>query len=368
MKNKLLFFLIYQSIFLAWCFKLHRHFFEFTQADKVGLMITSLMPLILFRFNLKQGARLLWIISVLLPISILPLIKYSLHFFSEAWIFLYLFLFSGGCTLLISSQRATFFLGLISVSMVWFLPYSFQKNQTKYYDSLSKTISTRYGEVDIVDWKGDQWIYYNNSLIFSTVDGHMHTETLVHTSVPLIENPSVLLVGDDFGLTKKEVNKYSCNLTHVPYDVEMLKATGEFNDQVIHSEIIHYLESANLFFDVIIVDLPDPEHLAFRFFYQEFFYQKCIERLTQNGILITNAGGYYTDEKYYQVIASILQSKNLKTELLQALIPTLGHRVWIIASSKRINLEALPFNVATTWINPHAIQLMLAKGKETYPF
>ena len=369
MKIRLISFLIYQFIFLLWSSKIHDHFFEFKLMDQASLTVAAFIPLILLKVKPNIKIRFLWIVYVLFPPSLLLLVHLTIQFFSDSWILLHVFIISTGISILLSKNERPIFLGVASLTFVWFLPFSFHPNQLKYYDLLNATIPTRNGETDVVIWKNDQWIYYNNSLLISTIDGHIHSETLVHTSIPLFNKPKVLLIGDEYGFTRKEITKYNCSINHLPYDYELLSKSeiAIMDTTVINDDIFHYLKETSEHFNVIIIDLPDPEHLQFRHFYEDYFYQICFNKLAKNGILITNAGGYYTNEKFYKKIEGILNKQVLHVKILQAFIPTLGHRVWILAGNN-IHLNQLEINVPTKWINLEAIQLMLSGGKKSYPF
>lgn len=370
MRIKLVYFLCYQVAFLFWCFQLHSHFFEFTLADQSSLTITAMLPIFLIRFKRIITVRFVWVLSLILPLCLLPAIRITLPFFSDVWILLYIFLVFTGVSILISKFQPWILLGFLSNLIVWILPFSFHPNQVRYYDFLSKTISTRNGEVDIVNWKNDQWYYYNNSLVISTVDGHIHSETMAHVSLPFYHHPRVLLIGDDFSLTRRQIEKYSCVLTHIPFDGEVYQqmkplASGA---SAMNENIFIFLRDNSQLFDVILIDLPDPEHIVFKPFYQSYFYTLCLRSLKSDGMIVTNAGGYYTSEKYYENIEQIFQRLSLETVTLQGLIPTLGHRAWIMASAREIDLQQLSFDVPTDWFDEDAVQLLLSKGKEFYPF
>ena len=365
MKHKLAYFFLYQTALLFWCFKLHAHYFEFTYADQAALVVAALLPLLLLNFNINLHVKSLWFLLGLLPIVLLPIIQNSLSYFSDAWILIYAVLLIGGSVMLISRPSNLALISIFMALLVWVLPFSFQPNQVKYYDRLTQTISTRNGEVDIVTWKNDQWFYYNNALVISTIDGHIHSETLAHTMLPLLENPRVLLIGDDFGFTKKEIEKYPCHLTHLPFDAELSKEL----ELPLNStqEIFDFLRSSEQEFDVIIIDLPDPEQVVFKHYYEDYFYTSCIQLLSSKGLFITNAGSYYADQKHYQRIEAILQSHKMKTVVLQALVPTLGHRAWVAASRDTLDFDQIPSKVNSVWFNREALQLMLAKGRDVYP-
>jgi len=369
MRIKLGYFLAYQIALLVWCFKLHQHFFEFTPADQIGLAVTALLPLAILRLEVNFSSKVLWAFPVVLPLLLLPTISYLLNYFSDAWIVIYVVLLVCGSFILLSKPNWLALAGIGATIAVWVLPSSFLPNQAKYYDRLSETIRTRNGEIDIVTWKNDQWIYYNNALVISTADGHMHSETLVHTTLPFFNHPSVLLIGDDFGLTKKEISKYANQLVHLPFDKELANDRSSTNHLAdTTSSILEYITSASMLFDVIIVDLPDPQHLAFQHYYEDFFYTQCLARLNSGGMLITNAGAYYGTEKHYQKIESTLARHGMNTQVLQALIPTLGHRAWVLGSRESFDLDELTLDVQTKWLTQDALQLLQAKGKAAYPF
>ncbi len=369
-RNKLIAFFAFQVAFLLWCFKIHSHFFEFTPADQAGLAIAAVVPLLLVQIRLELKTQWPWLPLIVLPLAIQPFVQWTLEFFSDAWIILYIALVLSGILLILMQMRTLALLGVVAPALVWLLPYHFEPNQVRYYDRLAQTIQTRAGEVDIVTWKEDQWIYYNNALVLSTVDGHMHSETLAHTTLPFFKHPRVLLIGDDFGFTQKEVAKYPSDTYHLPLDVELSATKNRKPKEVtlIGTDIMEYLTSDSSSFDVIIVDLPDPGLLPTQHFYQSSFYTLCIKKLQENGLFITNAGSYYTPEKHYRSIASILETEGMQSQILQALIPTLGHRAWVLAGRELPDLKSLQVDVPTMWFNQDAIALLQAKGKESYPF
>lgn len=369
MKIRLLLFFSYQGIFLAWCFKIHEHYFEFTTTDKISLALVALMPLIGLIVRKERKIRGIWVIYLLLPLIMLPLIRYGLPIFYEAWILLYLFPLLTGISILIAADRRPVLLGILLAGVNWLLPYSFNPNQHHYHDLVEETVSTRKGEFDRVIWKKDHWVYYNNTLLISTIDGHMHAEVLVHTSLPLFDHPKVLLIGDEHGLTKKEILKYDCELDYLPYDHEWIQKSEFAEDeiQVINADILKYLRISSRVYEVIIVDLPDPDDLVFKHYYDAYFYETCKDHLSRNGRLITNAGGYYNTSKGHHQIASAMDEIGLHHLTMQALIPTLGHRAWVLACREEIDMNILNIEVPTSWINQEALKLLSSKGKDGYP-
>lgn len=364
--NRLVFFIIYQLNFLVWCFVIHDYFFEFTAADKVGLTITAIVPLAFIKLNLASFRKIAIALLLLIPVAAFPVINYLRMSFSESWLLIYFFIFLTGAGCFAAPSKAFFFTLLPSLC-VWVIPYPFQKNQYRYYDRLLKTIETRKGVVDIVQWKGDQWIYYNESVAISTSDGHMHTETLAHTVIPLFKEPKVLLCGGDHGYISNEIEKYGIEYDHVPYDIEMAKSSlRSRTSKMINEPIIRFLFNTVEKYDVIILDLPDPENIEYQQYYTTGFYQIVFDKLTQHGVMITNSGSAHSNQKLN--IKAALNELDWEVIGLQAEIPTLGHRYWMIAGNIPSEFPNIEIPVETKWINKDAIKMMLSTGKYPYPF
>lgn len=358
-RRRIMVYLAYQAILLIWCFKIHHYCFEFTIPDGIGLAITSLFPLVLIPLSASYRVKYVWTVLFILPFIVFPLINHLRSYYSETWILLHIFLLTAGVILLISNHRLLFS-SLAGGLGVWLMPYGFLEYQHLYYDKLESSLQTRMGRIDKVVWKGDQWIYHNGNLVLSTADGHMYAETMVHPLMPFYKEAEVLLIGGDHGFTLKELDKYSCKTTHVPYDHEWHPSGFE--------SLSIFLTSNNHQYDIIIIDLPDPEQPFFQEYYTSGFYQVMFRMLKKEGSMITNAGSLHSGRKTNETIRNRLKHHNWHLTELQAQIPTLGHRSWIIASKKMIEWEEYKLKATTKWLNEEAMEMMLAKGKEDYPF
>lgn len=374
MRIRLIVFLAYQGLFLAWCFKIHRHFFEFTLPDQIGLLIIAAVPLVLSRIRRFPEFRFAWVLLLTLPLLLFPAVNASIQFLDDAWLPIYLALFLTGFSLLLIGNNRLNFIAIVPILLIWFIPFPFEVNQKLYYDKLSTTFHSRKGELDIVKWKEDEWIYYNKSLIISTADGHIHSETMVHTLMPLFAKPNVLLLGSDHGFLQRELDKYLLEYDHVPYDYQFyheLQNRHETNNNTLSRSldlsIPHFLEDNSGSYDLIIIDLPDPENIEYAQFYSDSFFSLCINNLSPQGMLITNAGNVFLSNNLNNVVLGQIESLGLIPLELQAQVPTLGQRSWIIGSRQPVDLKSLRMTVDTRWIDQEAIDMMLSKGKPSYP-
>jgi len=332
--------------------------YEFTLPDKVGLVIAGLIPLVLYKLEWPKWVNWLAPFLIIAPIIIFPAVNYLRLNFSSMWLLIYGSLALTGCLALIESRIKYF--SILSLIVIWFLPFNFFENQKLYYDRLVSSYITRQGIVDIVSWRGDKWVYYNESLLISTADGHILSEVLAHTTLPNYQNPDVLLLGGDHGFTAKEIEKHEVNITHIPFDNEFAK----MDTPSIHT----FLKENKKQYNAIIIDLPDPDNVSIAQFYSREFYKTIKEILKENGLMITNAGSSHSYEKVNLKIKNEIKGTGLEIQEFETHIPTLGQRSWIIGGYKIPDFNKIEISVSTKWINKEAISMMLSKGEPEYPF
>jgi len=155
----------------------------------------------------------------------------------------------------------------------------------------------------------------------------------------------------------------------------------KFNNDSMHSdklEIINmdgfnYLEDINKFFDVIIVDLPDPKSVELNKLYTKEFYQLALFKLRPNGMIITQAGSPYYATKAFKCIDKTMLAAGFNTLKLHNQVLTLGEWGWILGSKTqeekllKKRLQSIKYDhVKTRWINNEAMYLISSFGKEFY--
>ncbi|MGQ9800823.1 MAG: methyltransferase domain-containing protein [Candidatus Saccharicenans sp.] len=133
-------------------------------------------------------------------------------------------------------------------------------------------------------------------------DEFIYHEALVHPPLLLHPHPrKVLVLGVGEGATIRELAKYDhLKITGVDIDAEMIDFSrkylqewhqGAFNHphfQLVLQDGWDFIQQTEEAFDVIILDLPEPypETSAYRLYSSEF-YQLALEKLTSDGILVT---------------------------------------------------------------------------------
>jgi len=240
----------------------------------------------------------------------------------------------------------------------------------------------------ITQSKSDYWLFINGNQQLSTVDEIMYHEPLVHPLLKLYPNPKdILILGGGDGCAAREALKYDKvkKITLVDLDPKMTKLALEHpvlseinqhaleNDRVtiINQDGYTYLEKEKKYFDIIIIDLPDPKSIELGRLYSYEFYKLCHKVLRPNGLVITQAGSPYFAGRAFKCIDKTMEKAGFSTVPIHNQVITLGEWGWVLGSKSlsktqfKIALINLEFEgIPTKWINHDAMKLMTSFGKD----
>ena len=244
--------------------------------------------------------------------------------------------------------------------------------------------STRKADIQLVKWKEDYWLYYDNQLQYTTVDMHIYQEAYIQPAMQLIDSgANVLMIGGDNGVLESELFKFNAKvaLTILPWDASYYKwirsnerlLFREFDSKkVLFDEVFfEFLESHPSSFDLIVVDLPDPEDLAYIQFYSKEFLKACFRSLKPKGIFVSQSGDVFKNKEKSNKIWRTARRAGFYLLPYYAQIPTIGHWSWFIGSKtlpKDVIQNKLT-NVSpeeTKWWNQDAMNLMMNSGRKTF--
>jgi spermidine synthase len=141
--------------------------------------------------------------------------------------------------------------------------------------------------------------------------------------------------------------------------------------QIINADGYTYIENNSAYFDIIIIDLPDPKSIELGRLYSYEFYKLCFRSLRPNGLIITQAGSPYFASRSFKCIDKTMEEAGFATVPLHNQVITLGEWGWV-AGAKSLNkvqfkaaLQNLDFEgISTKWINNEAMTLMTSFGKD----
>jgi spermidine synthase len=193
---------------------------------------------------------------------------------------------------------------------------------------------------------------------------------------------SILIIGGGDGLAAREVLKYSDvkKLTVIDIDPAITDFARDNmlmrklnNDSfrnpkttVLNADAWKKLEEIQEFFDVIIIDLPDPDNLTLSRLYSKTFYRLIANKLARHGIVVTQATSpLYSHKAFWCIFNTIRsienpyeinlpnasESKTLYPVAYHTYIPSFGEWGFIIASPMPIFWNKLKLSVPTKFLS-----------------
>lgn len=256
--------------------------------------------------------------------------------------------------------------------------------QAKYKDKIVFTTQSKYQKIVITSWNDWNSLYINGNQQLSTFDEYLYHEPMVHTTMGLSNSKKeILILGGGDGCAVREILKYNEveKITLVDLDPTMIEigksnsifvelnrnALNNHKVEIIIKDAFTFLEQSNKVYDVILVDLPDPNNIDLNKLYTKEFYKICYSKLTNDGIFITQSGSpYYATKAFYCINKTLLES-GFKTLPLHNQILTLGEWSWIIGSKKTISINELNNiklkDLKLKWLNKDVLPGLSAFGK-----
>jgi spermidine synthase len=273
----------------------------------------------------------------------------------------------------------------------WFAkPIILFGEQKRYKDQVIFETQSKYQKIVITQWKNEFWLFINGSQQISTLDEVMYHEPLVHPIMKLAQNPqNVLVMGGGDGCAVRDILKHKSvkQITVVDLDPAMtelakthpvlLKANEKSflntKVQIINRDAFKFMTDTKQYYDVMIIDLPDPKTIELNRLYSREFYLLCYQHLRPDGYVITQSGSPYYATKAFICIKNTMEAAGFAVTQMHNQVLTLGEWGWTIGSKQsnekdlKKHLKNLQFNdIKTQWINNEAMQLMTSFGKETF--
>lgn len=285
---------------------------------------------------------------------------------------------------------ATF--GLILFGFTSNREWSVQLQQKLYDEPIIYSETTRYQQLVMTESKtlGEYSLFINGNKQFSSLDEHIYHEMLVHPVMTLVpDHAEVLVVGGGDGLAVRELLKYSDvkNIDLVDIDPGMIRfaqenpvmrklnhdsmldarvtaeaspgVTASRMDRPIYVEneqigpngrpMVDEVATVNIFtvdadlfvgptnvkkYNVIIVDLPDPDSVELSKLYSQEFYLKLNRLLSDTGAIVVQSTSPYHAKEAYLTIDRTIGASGFKTLPYHDNVPSFGDWGWIMATKE----------------------------------
>ena len=295
--------------------------------------------------------------------------------------------------------------------------------QRLYDDNIVVELQTPYQRGIVTKYKDDYRFYINGNLQFSSRDEHIYHEQLVHPVMTLVPDHSrVLILGGGDGLALREVLKYKdvgevllvdldpgltnafannkllANLNgnsfadarvHVKHTSALSEGswktirqeTGDNKKggkedvvtvasvRVRNIDADRFLREITGFWDVIIIDFPDPNSIELAKLYSKDFFVKLRRVLSKNGMFVIQSTSPYYAKEAFLCIKRTIMSSGFASVPYQDHVPSFGNWGWILGASLdeaslQTRLDNLDqFHVETKYLTPRVFQSARVFGK-----
>lgn len=333
--------------------------------DYIGALLGSIaFPLLLLpHLGEIRTSFLVGFINV--SVAILIIYKYKCHIHHYKFIKTLAFVFS-----------VLIFIGFISGDITG------KKIEDRFYrDKVIYRQQTNYQKMVLTKHKDDLRLFLDGNIQFSSLDEYRYHEALVHPAMSLVDKKdNVLILGGGDGLVARELLKYEevGKITLVDLDpavtsfcstnplITSLNNNALTNNKVniVNEDAYKYVENSKDIFDVIIVDLPDPNNESLNKLYTNLFYRLLYNHLSEGGIVTIQSTSPYYANKAYWCIRSTVESEGFYTSGYHLNVPAFGDWGFTIASNKEFSTDDLTLSVKTSYLNEDVIKSMFIFGED----
>ncbi len=273
-------------------------------------------------------------------------------------------------------------IGLLLIAGVLFgeeMAFSFE--QKLYKDPIIHMEDTAYQRIVLTKEQGDTRLYLNGALQFSSSDEYRYHETLVHPAMAKASSTkNVLLLGGGDGLAVREILKYKEveSVTVVDLDPRMTElaqtnfhllqlnkdALSDERVNILNRDAFKYLEQTDEMYDVVIVDLPDPNNESLNKLYTWEFYSLIRNHLNSEGAIMVQATSPVFARSVYWTISETIASTGLHTKNLHIDVPSFGNWGYVLASRTPTSMEQLVIKPPTRYLTQDMLEALTVFGKD----
>ncbi|MFT5683759.1 MAG: spermidine synthase [Myxococcota bacterium] len=239
-----------------------------------------------------------------------------------------------------------------------------------YTDPVLFSATTPYQRIVVTRWRDDVRLYVEGHLQFSSTDEYRYHESLVHPAMASADRRvDVLILGGGDGLAAREVLRYPevkrVDLVDLDPEITTLFTEqpllaglndGSLTDPRVHvhnADALKFLEEAPRRWDVIIMDLPDPNDPALSRLYSVAAFSLARQRLADGGALVSQATSpYYAPEAFWCIATTIEAAfavTGAQVHPYHALVPSFGEWGFVLVApgSPGALSDDIPFRFLT---------------------
>lgn len=230
-----------------------------------------------------------------------------------------------------------------------------------------------YGSI-VVTRTDSQLNFFENGLPwFSTQDIISREETIHYGTVQIGKYKKILLISGGISGTLEEIKKYEPErIDYVELDPKVLdigKKLGLLSEKSYASDGRFFVKHSKKKYDLIIIDLPDPENIQINRFYTVEFFSEAKRILEEDGVvsLSLSSGENYMNKE--EVLLNSIVYNTLKSVFKNVIIIP-GEKNYFLASDSEltynISSKIKKLNISTIYVNKNYLQAKLTKDRIEY--
>ncbi len=289
---------------------------------------------------------------------------------------------------LVFARALIIFVGLTSLLILGDKIERFAENDL-YEDPVLISQKSAYQRLTVTRYGEDMRLYINGNLQFSSVDEHRYHESLIHPAVADFGAPKrVLVLGGGDGLAARELLKHR-SIEHVDLvdlDPAMTRLfsehtllaplnEGSLTDPrltVHNADAMRWIEEhrarGGAAYDVIIIDLPDPNNLSLGKLYSRTFYRIVAGALSPGGSMVIQATSPYLAPRSYWCVVKTLEDAGLNPRPYHAHVPSFGDWGFVLASvDRRPPPREVPEGVELRFLSDATLQTLFVFPEDQAP-
>jgi len=336
----------------------------------LGIEIPLIIRILKENFSLKTNISNVFTVdyigalfaSLLFPLVLVP----KLGLMQTSFLFGMLNLFVGSMAWYIfrhflGKRYIIYLIGVFVILLIGFWQSTKLTNMIEnklYKNNIIYTKQTTYQKIIVTGSKGRVQFYINGAIQFDSIDEHRYHESLVHPAMMSAKSHNnILIIGGGDGMALREVLKYKDvkRVTLVDLDPEITtlfkdhKYLSKLNNYsyrdkrvtVLNQDAWKFIEHAEELFDVMIVDLPDPNNISLSRLYSQTFYQLLKNKLSKSGVVVTQASSPLFTRKAFWSIKRTLGETGLYIKAYHTYVPSFGEWGFVLGGNFPIDFKKL---------------------------
>lgn len=255
-----------------------------------------------------------------------------------------------------------------------------------YQDEIVYAEDTPYQRIILTRWRNDIRLFLNGHIQFSSIDEARYHESLVHPALVGLGRDAerILILGGGDGLAVREILKWSSvkqidlvdidpAITEMGRNHPMLTKLNENALQsnivtVTHQDAMLYLQENETFYDVVYIDLPDPNSETLSKLYSTSFYELVHRRLTSDGILVTQATSpYFAPEAFWCIEETLTETFTAHDGTIYPYhvnVPSFGEWGFVMASKRGLDWSDKSLKIDTKFLTTAKITTLFVFGQD----